>query len=298
LKDPENLRLIFGTSVHVGFDSFIDLYKGVKKFFNDPVYLYASNEGLGKSCGNLKKIESKRNYKWRRSHNFIFDAAEALRDYDYDYFIALDSDCLACGNKLTAFLKNRGIDFVIYPNLNGLGGWYHGNIFLENIKYYLEILGRLGIKRRGDDIVGNFNPLIILSKRAVDFLRSNIDGIESSYGYKELMKLDFSIGETLIFNILKDAGFKSVCIDPEVKAGLRYRPYWEAREYKNEIAIYHPVRLKNRDIFRRLVCIRSGLDKRYYYLPFICVEMLYKRAYIYLFGKGKLDGEGDTWFNA
>ena len=176
-------QLIFGSSVHFNFNSFLDLYKGVQKFFGGPLYIFSSNdENMGRPFGNLIRIEAKRHYRWRRSHNFLFDAFEALKGRPYDFFIALDSDCLVYGNKLSRFLEEGDFDFVIYPNLNGLGGWYHGSMFLKNINHYLAILKDLGIERKDEAIVGNFNPLIILSKRAVDFLRDRIGVIESSSG--------------------------------------------------------------------------------------------------------------------
>lgn len=294
-SDP---KLVFGSSVHKNFESFLDLYKGVKKFYADPVYLFASNEGLGKPFGNLVRIESRRNYKWRRSHNFIFDAAEALKDHDFDYFVALDSDCLICNGAMKGFLKNREFDFIIYPNLNGLGGWYHGNIFRDNISAYLDILKALNLRRRDDGVVGNFNPLIVLSKKACDFLRGSLGAIESSDGYKKLMSLDFSVGETLIFNLLKDAGFKSADIDPALKRGLRYRPHWEAYEFRDGICVYHPVRLKYRDLFRRFAGMRCGYDKNYMFMPFIYAALIYQKALGLFFRKDKFPKEDDTWFNA
>ena len=292
------MKLIFGSSVHKDFGSFLDLYKGVKKFYNDSPYLFASNEGLGEPSGNLIKIKARRNYKWRRSHNFIFDAVEALKDHDFNYFVALDSDCLVCGDVLTGFLKDNDLDFIIYPNLNGLGGWYHGNVFRDNISTYLDILKALKFQRRDEGIVGNFNPLIVLSKKACEFLRNNIAAIESSEGYKKLMSLDFSVGETLIFNILKDAGFKSVNIDPALKRGLRYRPRWEVSEFRDDITIYHPVRLKSRDLFRRLAGIRCGYDKKFLFLPAIYAARAYGKIRNLFFKKAKLSGESETWFNA
>lgn len=291
------MKLVFGSSVHKDFRSFLDLYKGVKKFYNDPPYIFASNEGLGGSSGRLVKIEPHRNYKWRRSQNFIFDAVEAL-NYEFDYFVALDSDCLVCDDALNRFLKNKDFDFIIYPNLDGLGGWYHGNIFRENIDAYIDILAALKLRRHDDSIVGNFNPLIVLSRRACDFLRNSLPGIESSRGYKKLMSLDFSVGETLIFNILKDAGFKPAYIDPALKRGIRYRPYWEADEFQKNVPIYHPVRLKGRDLFRRLVGIVCGYDRNYLFLPVICAAILYRKALSIFMKKEKSDGEDDTWFNA
>ncbi len=294
----DKLTLIFGSSVHRKFECFLDLYKGVRKFYGDPLYLYASNEGLGQPSGNLVNIKARRSYRWRRSHNFIFDAAEALKGRYYDYFIALDSDCLVCGDSIKEFLNDNNIDFVVYPNLNGIGKWYHGNVFMQNIGHYLGILEAIGIKRRDETVVGNFNPLIMLSKRSVDFLRDNLEKIEASKGYEELMKLDFSVGETLIFNLLKDAGFKMAYIELELKRGLRYRPHWRVSEYSANIPIYHPVRLKSRDLFRRFVGIRCGYDKNYLYLPLIYAARLYGKVRSLFFGRRGFPKEEDTWFNA
>jgi glycosyltransferase involved in cell wall biosynthesis len=271
-------KLIFGTSVHVEFDSFLDLYKGVQKFFGEPLYIYASNEELGKPFGNLVKVEAKRNYKWRRSHHFLFDAFEFLKNRDYDYFVSMDSDCLVCSDALLAFLRPKDFDFVIYPNLDGLGWWYHGKIFSENINSYLDILKSIGLKRPDEKIVGNFNPLIILSRKAVEFLRERIEKIESADGYKALMALEFSVGETLIYNILKDAGLKAKFIDPDLKRGIRYRPYWEVDEYQKGVSIYHPVRRKKKDLFRRLIGIKAGYDRSYIFLSVIYMYKAYLKV--------------------
>lgn len=291
-------RLIFGSSVHEDFGSFLDLYNGVRRFYNKPLYIYASNKDMGSPHEGLVRIESRRNYKWRRSHNFIFDAAEQLDKYDYDYFVALDSDCLVCGDRLTDFVKDADFDFVVYPNLNGLGGWYHGNIFRENMALYSGILRDLGVSRKDENIVGNFNPLIILSGRAVDFLREKISAIESSPHYAELMKLDFSVGETLIFNILKDAGFKARYIDPGLKLGLRYRPYWEAGEFSKDISIYHPVRRKWGDPFRRLAGVEAGYDTDYLPRAWVYMYKVFEGARGRVYPRKKRDtDEGTTWFN-
>jgi glycosyltransferase involved in cell wall biosynthesis len=295
---PDAPRLIFGSSVHEDFGSFLDLYKGVQRFFNKPLYLYASNEHIGRPVANLVKIESRRNYKWRRSHNFIFDAIGQLDKYDYEYFVALDSDCLVCGDRLLDFAKEEDFDFIVYPNLNGLGGWYHGNVFRENINLYLGILRDIGNDRKDENVVGNFNPLIILSKRSVDFLRDLIPKIESSPSYKEIMKLDFSVGETLIFNILKDANFKPRDIELNLKRGLRYRPYWEAREFKKDISIYHPVRRKWSDPFRRLAGIKAGYDINHLYMiPIYAYKFIEETKNRIFPAKDKHSDEGTTWFN-
>lgn len=296
-------KVIFGSSVHFNFSAFLDLYKGVQKFFGKPLYIFASNnEDMGEECKleNLIKIEAGRNYKWRRSHNFLFDAFLNLKGRDYDYFVALDSDCLVYGNRLSRFLEEGDFDFVIYPNLNGLGGWYHGSAFLKNINHYLDILKDLGIERKDEAIVGNFNPMIILSRRAVDFLRDRIGAIESSSGYGELMKMEFSVGETLIFNILKDAGFKYKYIDPKLKRGIRYRPYWEVDEFDGEISVYHPVRRRRKnDLFRHLVGIKAGYDKKYLFLIPIFIYYVYRKAIkAFLPGKSDTGDRRDTgWFN-
>ena len=291
-------RLIFGTSIHENFGAFMDLSRGAQKFFQGSQYIYASHEGLGRPSGNLIRIRAARNYKWRRSHNFIFDSIEQLKDFDYDFFIALDSDCLICGSYLKDFVKEEDFDFVIYPNLNGLGWWYHGRVFKENIGLYLGILRDLGIRRKDEDIVGNFNPLIVLSKRSVDFLRGMIPGIESSPSYKELMKIDFSVGETLIFNILKDAGFKSKNIDSDLKRGLRFRPYWEAHEFKKGMPIYHPVRRKWSDPFRRRAGIEAGYDRNYLYMAAAyALKFIKDLRDSILPGKKKDPGEENPWFN-
>ncbi len=281
-------RLIFGTSVHVEFSVFLDLYKGVQKFFGKPLYIYASNEDLGEPAGNLVEMEDKRNYKWRRSHNFLFDSFEYLKGREYDYFVSMDSDCLVCGSgALLDFISPGDFDFVIYPNFDSTGWWYHGKVFAQHIDSYLDILKNIGVNRLDDRVVGNFNPLIILSRKAVDFLRERLEKIESSRGYKAIMELEFSVGETLIYNILKDAGFRPKFISPQLKKGLRYRPYWEVDEYRKDISIYHPVTRKKNDLFRRLVGIKAGYDRNYFFMILLFFYGMYLNAMKFLGIKNK-----------
>jgi len=291
-------KIIFGTPVHVNFGSFLDLYKGVQKYFGGPLHIYASNQDLGSSRGNLLKIPSKRDYKWRHAHNFIFDASEYLQGKEYDYFVALDSDCLVCGDALTGFLENRSFDFMIYPNLTAGGRWTHGNVFQENVTLYNGILDAVGMRRKDTRVAGNFNPLIVLSKKAVDLLARVIPALERSEGYKSLAKLDFDIGECLIFNILKDAGLTSVPIDREIKKGIRYRPYWEPWEFQKDISIYHPVIRKKNNLFRRLAGIRSGYDHNYAFLLVLYPHLVYSWLQR-KFGKVPVEetSNGDTAFN-
>lgn len=289
------MKIIFGSSVHKHFDSFLDLYKGVQKFYDNPLYLFASNEDIGRSSGNLRKFTSRRNYKWRRSHNFIFDVCGELKGLDFDFFTALDSDCLVADGYLSEFLCAEEFDFVVYPNLNGEGKWYHGNIFKQNMGLYEAMLSSIGLKRMDERIVGNFNPLIILSKRAVGFLQNVIEHIENTPAYAEMMKIDFSVGETLIFNLLKDAGLKPRSIDTRLKTGLRYRPYWDVDEFKEGISVYHPVRLDKNDLFRRLVGLKASYDGNILFIPAIAARKLY----LDIFGgrRVKAPAEGEGWFN-
>jgi hypothetical protein len=106
-----------------------------------------------------------------------------------------------------------------------------------------------------------------------------------------MVSLEFSVGETLIFNILKDSGFIPKNIGRELKRGLRFMPCWEADEYKKGISVYHPVRRKTHNLFRRMVGIMAGYEKPYQYLPAIFFYRLYRKIV-----RRKPEKE-EGWFN-
>jgi hypothetical protein len=105
------------------------------------------------------------------------------------------------------------------------------------------------------------------------------------------------VGETLIFNILKDAGYKYSYIDRDLKKGIRYRPYWEVEEYAAGIPVYHPVRRKTNDLFRRLVGIKAGYDNNFAFIPLIYAYRLYRNIGKSAGDSGAAVTPDETWYN-
>lgn len=245
-----NKKLIFGFPIHQDSNSAVDLYNSIKKFYGDHFVFYSSdNDKLDINEPGLTKIKPKRTYEWGHAHNFLFDAFEYIDELDFDYFIKLDSDCLIANEGLYELLE-KNFDFSL-DNYKNQHDWIHGWVFQKHINKYKNIINEIGIKRRDDNLVGSITAFCIFSKQAVQFIKKNIDKIEQSEDYKQLMKLKgLCMDETLTFNILKDAGFASLIGNEgdewNLVEGVRYRPYWTVDELKNQpkekfSIVYHPV---------------------------------------------------------
>jgi len=261
------VKLIFGFPVHEKFETALDLYHSIKKFNNDPLVLFASNSDLGKSIGNLKKIRSKRRYRWGHLHNFMFDAFEEIHKTDYDYYINLDSDCLFANYGFKKLFKKK-FDFSATTHNEESMAWAHGNIFLDNIEHYKKILDDLGLRRKDKTVMVSLAALQIFSKRAINFIVKNLKTIENNKGYLKLMKIRrFPLDETIILNILKDAGFIPLENPFMNEQGpVRWDYYWSKNEIKDKNAselgiLYHPVRRDKNDEFRKAIIEKTKLYK-------------------------------------
>jgi hypothetical protein len=254
-------KLIFGFPVHEKFRAALDLYYSIQKFNNDPPVLFSSNDNLGKSVENLKKIKSKRKYRLWRIHNFLFDIFEEIKDMDFDYFIKLDSDCLFANYGFEKIF-NRNFDFN--ASIQG-EKWPHYYPFKNSMFYYEALLKDLHLRRKDNQIVATFFAFIVFSRRAVAFIVENIKKIEKSPAYNKLMQARFCLCEPLIGNLLKDAGFIFVTDTPPVQ-DVRYRPYWSIDEIAgkktSELGIlYHPVRRDGNNKFRKIIMQKTEIRK-------------------------------------
>jgi len=255
-------RVIFGFPVHNHFTAALDLYYSIKKFNNNPLVMFSSNNDLGKSIDKLKRIKNKRKYRLGHMHNFLFDVFEEIIDMDFDYFVKLDSDCLFANYGFDEIF-NQKFDFTIFPSIP-TESWRQKGYFRNRISHYENILHGLNLERRDEEILGCLFALCIFSKRAVSFMVDSIDKIEKNAGYRELMSLSASeirLCEPFIFTLLKDAGFSYICSPFK---GVRYRPYWktseiEAKKGSELETVYHPVRREPVDEFRKLIVQKAKL---------------------------------------
>jgi len=218
-------KLIFGFPVHEQFRAVLDFYRSIRKFNNNPLVLFSSNNNFGKSVENLRKIRREREYKLDDIHNFLFDIFGEIKDMDFDYFIKLDLDCLFANYGFEKMF-DREFDF------NGWlpsGTWAHYYPFKNNMFYYDSLLKDLDLCRKDSQIVATFFAFIVFLRRAVAFIAENTKKIQKSLAYNELMQERFCLCEPLIGNLLKDAGFKFVTDTSPVR-NVRYRPYWSIDE--------------------------------------------------------------------
>lgn len=271
------IKLIFGFPVHEKFGIALDLYYSIKKFNNNPLVLYSSNLDLGNSVDNLKKFPSKRTYRYKMMHNYVFDMCEAIKDMDFDYFVKLDSDCLFANYGFEKIFKKK-FDFCAQIEKDQALRWDHGIKFFKNLKSYLKVLNDLELKRKDRTIAGVLCCLQIYSKRTVTFIAKNVETIEKSKGYVELKKravgsLNLCLSDALLPNLLKDAGFTFIhnpfTTDLQDDTGfVRWRPYWSidevAKKYKSKLAIlYHPVKRHPNDPFRKYIMKKLNLTRRH-----------------------------------
>ncbi len=269
------IKLIFGFPVHEKFKIALDLYYSIKKFNNNPLVLYSSNQDLGKSVGKLKKIPSKRVYKYHFMHNCVLDMCEVIKDMDFDFFVKIDSDCLFTNYGFERIFEKK-FDFCAEVKKDQASRWYHGIKLFKNLKSYRKLLDDLGLKRKSRTIAGALCALQIYSKRAVTFIAENIETIEKSKGYVELKRLAWPapylcLSDTLLPNLLKDAGFTFIhnpfTSDLHNDTGfVRWRPYWSIDEIKNKdisklAILYHPVRRDLNDPFRKYIIEKLSLRK-------------------------------------
>ncbi|KKP65496.1 MAG: hypothetical protein UR61_C0020G0005 [candidate division WS6 bacterium GW2011_GWE1_34_7] len=245
------MNVIFGFPQHENFDTALDLYMTIKKYNNNPIVLYSSNEGLGHSFEKLTKIKSKRVYTWGHIHNFVFDMVEELSNYKYDYYVNLDSDVLFANYGFEKIFCEP-FDFTIEHTKDEKHDWYHGRILLENIDLYEGILSDLKLKRKDKKIVGSIFATCVFSKKAIEFLEQILPILERSESYIKFMNLPlqgFAFDEVIIFNLLKDAGFTSKYIRPNPLETIKIDA-WQYEEIKpietKDLGIiYHKI---NRDI--------------------------------------------------
>ena len=144
------IKLIFGFPVHEKFEIALDLYFTIRKFNNNPLVLFSSNQDLGNSVDNLKRVPSKRVYGYGFMHNFVFDMCEVLEDMDFDYFVKLDSDSLFANYGFEKIFEKK-FDFCAQIEKDGALEWNWGKNLFKNLKSYLRLLDDLGLRRRGGD---------------------------------------------------------------------------------------------------------------------------------------------------
>jgi len=265
------VKLIFGFPVHEEFEVALDVYYSIKKFNNDPLVLYSSNQDLGSSIDNFKKVPSRRVYKLNMTHNCVFDMCEEIKDMDFDFFVKLDSDCLFANYGFERIFKGA-FDFCAQVEPDHALRWNHGIRLFRNLASYLKLLDDLQLKRRDRTIAGAMCCLQIYSKRAVRFIAENAEIIEKSSGYAELKEACYVDGDyqpglclsdAFFPNVLKDAGFTFIpnpfTTDLQDDTGyVRWRPYWSIDEVihkdTSELGIlYHPVKRKLNDSFRKYI---------------------------------------------
>lgn len=253
------MNLIFGFPQHINFDSAPELYRTIKKYNHDPIVLYSSNENLGQSFEKLIKVKSKRIYTWSHVHNFVFDMVEELSNYQYDYYINLDSDVLFANYGFEKIFTEP-FDFTIEHTKDENHDWYHGKVLLENIDLYEGILSDLGLKRKDSTIVGSIFATAIFSQRAINFLAKILPSLEKSKSYIEFMNLPiqgFAFCEVIVFNLLKDAGFVSKYIRPDPLDTIKIEA-WKYEEiepiHPNDLGIvYHKINRDPSDPTRKLL---------------------------------------------
>jgi hypothetical protein len=269
------VKLIFGFPVHEKFETALDLYYSIKKFNNNPLVLYSSNQDLGNSVDNLKKVPSKRVYKYNMMHNCVFDMCEVIKDMDFDFFVKLDSDCLFANYGFERIFEKKFV-FCAQIEKDQALRWDQGIKLFSNLKSYLKLLDDLELKRKSRTIAGALCCLQIYSKRAVTFIAENIETIEKSKGYAELKKLtgdnyNLCLSDSFTLNLLKDAGFTFIhnpfTTDLQDDTGfVRWRPYWSIEEVVNKDAselsiLYHPVKRDLNDPFRKYVMEKIKLPQ-------------------------------------
>jgi hypothetical protein len=267
------IKLIFGFPVHEKFETALDLYFTIRKFNNNPRVFFSSNQDLGSSVDNLKKVPSKRVYRYFLMHNCVFDMCEVLEDMDFDFFVKLDTDCLFANYGFERIFEKK-FDFCAQIEKDEALRWNWGKYLFNNLNSYLKLLDDLGLKRKSHTMAGALCALQIYSKRAVTFIAENIKTIEKSKGYAELKlvastKQGLSLSDALLPNLLKDAGFTSIrnpfTADLQDDIGfVRWRPYWDIEEVVNKdrsklAIIYHPVKRDLNDSFRKYIMKRIKL---------------------------------------
>ena len=261
------IKLIFGFPVHEKFEIALDLYFTIRKFNNNPLVLFSSNQDLGNSVDNLKRVPSKRVYGYGFMHNFVFDMCEVLEDMDFDYFVKLDSDSLFANYGFEKIFEKK-FDFCAQIEKDGALEWNWGKNLFKNLKSYLRLLDDLGLRRKNHTMAGALSALQIYSKRTIKFIAENIKTIEKNKGYAELMlavsaKHRVCLSDALPPNLLKDAGFTFIpnpfTKDLQEDTGfVRWRPYWDIEEVANKdisklAIIYHPVKRDLNDPFRKYI---------------------------------------------
>jgi len=266
------IKLIFGFPLHKKFETALDLYCSIKKFNNNPLVLYSSNQDIGESVDNLKKVPSKRVYKYNFMHNCVFDMCEVIKDMDFDFFVKLDSDCLFANYGFERIFEEK-FDFCAQIEQDQALRWEHGVKLFRNLKSYLELLDDLGLKRKSHTIAGTMCCLQIYSKRAVKFISENVETIERSKGYAELKRAahyqNLCLSDAFFPNLLKDIGFISIhnpfTTDLQDDTGfVRWRPYWGIDEIVNKdisklAILYHPVQRNLNDPFRKYIMEKINL---------------------------------------
>ena len=264
-----SLKLIFGFPVDERFLYSKQLYYSIRKFCHNPLVLFSSNRGIGYSYQRLKKIPSKREYRYHLiNHRFLFDLIEEIKDLDYDYFVKLDSDCLFANYGFEQLFTEK-FDFLdSVDEFDNQYQWFHTKFFLENIELYHRFLSSLKLARKDSRVSGCLGALQIYSKRAMDFIAGNLSVIEGYPEYRKMEQKFSCFDEIFLSNLLKDAGFKYRMIYLHKKTDysslcVRWRPPISrsevaAIESSNLYILYHPLKRTLRDQARRVLLKKIG----------------------------------------
>jgi hypothetical protein len=261
-------KLIFGFPVAERFIFSRQLYYSIKKFCRNPLVLFSSNQDIGYSFQQLKKIISKRKYGIRKIQNFLFDIFEEINGRDFDYFVKLDSDCLFANYGLEKIFAEE-FDFLdSVDDFDHKCKWDNARPFLKNIEPYKKILSDLKLSRIDSRISGCLCAFQIYSKEAVNFITGRIGAIENNPGYLEMIRQNLCLSELIVPNLLKDAGFKyKIVYLHEEKTqpcwNIRWRPYINKDEVetieKHLLPIlYHPLKRSLSDKGRRILLKKIG----------------------------------------